>query len=216
MDDTTDSSVSPEDPLGSQGHQPHSLHGLHRGRPAQTASSSASSTRATGATWASRRRLRSPATSSAPWSASARSSWCATPRAPSAWSRTSAPTAACSSAVSAHGNRKAEGFTCPYHQWSYTLQGDLQGVPFRRGVQAGRQGQRRHARRLQARRPRPQQAQGRQRAAAWCSPRFDADVESLEDFLGPDILRLLRPPVQRPQADASSATTASAFRATGS
>ncbi len=31
-----------------------------------------------------------------------------------------------------HGNRK--GFVCPYHQWSYTLKGDLQGVPFRRGV----------------------------------------------------------------------------------
>jgi salicylate 5-hydroxylase large subunit len=31
-----------------------------------------------------------------------------------------------------HGNR--ESFTCPYHQWNYTLAGDLQGVPFRRGV----------------------------------------------------------------------------------
>jgi len=28
----------------------------------------------------------------------------------------------------------ATEFVCPYHQWSYTLQGDLQGVPFRRGV----------------------------------------------------------------------------------
>lgn len=31
-----------------------------------------------------------------------------------------------------HGNIKE--FVCPYHQWSYTLQGDLQGVPMRRGV----------------------------------------------------------------------------------
>jgi salicylate 5-hydroxylase large subunit len=31
-----------------------------------------------------------------------------------------------------HGNKKE--FVCPYHQWSYTLSGDLQGVPFRRGV----------------------------------------------------------------------------------
>jgi salicylate 5-hydroxylase large subunit len=31
-----------------------------------------------------------------------------------------------------HGNR--ESLTCPYHQWNYTLSGDLQGVPFRRGV----------------------------------------------------------------------------------
>ncbi|MBV9891124.1 MAG: aromatic ring-hydroxylating dioxygenase subunit alpha, partial [Rhizobacter sp.] len=30
------------------------------------------------------------------------------------------------------GNRK--DFTCPYHQWNYSLKGDLQGVPFRRGV----------------------------------------------------------------------------------
>ena len=31
-----------------------------------------------------------------------------------------------------HGNRTE--FVCPYHQWSYTLEGELQGVPFRRGV----------------------------------------------------------------------------------
>lgn len=32
----------------------------------------------------------------------------------------------------AHGNTKE--FVCPYHQWSYTLKGDLQGIPFKRGV----------------------------------------------------------------------------------
>jgi salicylate 5-hydroxylase large subunit len=31
-----------------------------------------------------------------------------------------------------HGNRKT--LVCPYHQWSYSLAGDLQGVPFRRGL----------------------------------------------------------------------------------
>lgn len=30
------------------------------------------------------------------------------------------------------GNNKE--FVCPYHQWSYDLKGNLQGVPFRRGV----------------------------------------------------------------------------------
>ncbi len=33
---------------------------------------------------------------------------------------------------SSQGNAKE--FVCPYHQWSYTLKGDLQGVPFKRGV----------------------------------------------------------------------------------
>ena len=31
-----------------------------------------------------------------------------------------------------HGNRSE--FVCPYHQWNYDLQGNLIGVPFRRGV----------------------------------------------------------------------------------
>ncbi|MGH8811171.1 MAG: aromatic ring-hydroxylating dioxygenase subunit alpha [Advenella sp.] len=34
--------------------------------------------------------------------------------------------------------RKNQGntneFVCPYHQWSYSLKGDLQGIPFKRGV----------------------------------------------------------------------------------
>jgi salicylate 5-hydroxylase large subunit len=30
-------------------------------------------------------------------------------------------------------------WNCPYHQWNYDLEGNLQGVPFRRGVKAGGQ-----------------------------------------------------------------------------
>ena len=35
-----------------------------------------------------------------------------------------------------HGNRSE--FVCPYHQWNYDLQGNLIGVPFRRGVKQDR------------------------------------------------------------------------------
>ena len=31
-------------------------------------------------------------------------------------------------------NGQAKDFLCPYHQWNYSLKGDLQGVPFIRGV----------------------------------------------------------------------------------
>jgi salicylate 5-hydroxylase large subunit len=34
-----------------------------------------------------------------------------------------------------HGNSR--DLTCPYHQWSYDLKGNLQGVPYRRGVKRG-------------------------------------------------------------------------------
>ena len=35
---------------------------------------------------------------------------------------------------SQRGNTKE--FVCPYHQWSYDLKGNLQGVPFKRGVRS--------------------------------------------------------------------------------
>src|SRR6185437_2616289 len=85
-----------------------------------------------------------------------------------------------------HGNRK--DFTCPYHQWNYSLKGDLQGVPFRRGV--------RHEGIVQGGMPadfKPQEhGLTKLRVAARGGvvfASFDAEVESLEDFLGPTILR---------------------------
>ena len=85
-----------------------------------------------------------------------------------------------------HGNRK--DFTCPYHQWNYSLKGDLQGVPFRRGVkQDGK---------VQGGMPadfKPaDNGLNKLKVAARGGvvfASFDHDVEPLEDFLGPAILR---------------------------
>ncbi len=33
-----------------------------------------------------------------------------------------------------HGQGNTREFVCPYHQWTYDLKGNLQGVPFKRGV----------------------------------------------------------------------------------
>jgi anthranilate 1,2-dioxygenase large subunit len=33
-----------------------------------------------------------------------------------------------------HNQGNAKEFVCPYHQWSYDLKGNLQGIPFKRGV----------------------------------------------------------------------------------
>ncbi len=84
-----------------------------------------------------------------------------------------------------HGNRKE--FVCPYHQWNYALKGDLQGVPFRRGVkQAGKVvgGM-------------PPDFEPREHGLTKLKvavrggvvfASFDPDVEPLETFLGPAIL----------------------------
>ncbi|MCM5680042.1 aromatic ring-hydroxylating dioxygenase subunit alpha [Schlegelella sp. S2-27] len=84
-----------------------------------------------------------------------------------------------------HGNRKE--FVCPYHQWSYTLQGDLQGVPFRRGVKQDGQ--------VQGGMPadfKPgEHGLTKLKVAARGGvvfASFDADVEPFEDYLGPTIL----------------------------
>jgi salicylate 5-hydroxylase large subunit len=85
-----------------------------------------------------------------------------------------------------HGNKKE--FVCPYHQWSYTLQGDLQGVPFRRGV--------RQDGKVNGGMPADFDPKDHGLTALKVASRggvvfasFDHNVESLEDFMGPTILK---------------------------
>ncbi len=84
-----------------------------------------------------------------------------------------------------HGKRTE--FVCPYHQWSYTLQGDLQGVPFRRGVKQGG--------RINGGMPADFTTQDHGLTKLRVATRgglvfatFDHTMESLEDFIGPAVL----------------------------
>ncbi len=84
-----------------------------------------------------------------------------------------------------HGNRKA--FVCPYHQWTYSLKGDLLGVPFRRGVRQGSQ--------VNGGMPADFDPKDHGLTALKVASRggvvfaaFDHGVESLEDYMGPTIL----------------------------
>jgi len=82
----------------------------------------------------------------------------------------------------------AQSFRCPYHQWNYDLQGHLIGVPFRRvvnldgrvngGMPADFDLEAHGLRRLRV---------STRGGAVFAS--FDQNVESFEDFLGPEILR---------------------------
>lgn len=84
-----------------------------------------------------------------------------------------------------HGNRKE--FVCPYHQWSYTLKGDLQGVPLRRGVkQDGKVNGGMPADFQTAENGLNKLKVATRGGVVFAS--FDHQIESLEDFLGPVIL----------------------------
>lgn len=84
-----------------------------------------------------------------------------------------------------HGNKKE--FVCPYHQWSYTLKGDLQGVPFRRGVkQDGKVNGGMPADFKTTDHGLNKLKVATRGGVVFAS--FDHNVESLEDFMGPTIL----------------------------
>ncbi|WZB71430.1 Rieske 2Fe-2S domain-containing protein [Achromobacter xylosoxidans] len=78
---------------------------------------------------------------------------------------------------------KVADFTCPYHQWNYDLEGNLQGVPFRRGA-LGRGGMPRDFDPKQngIRKLRSVNRGG----SVWAT--FAEDAPSFEDYCGPEVL----------------------------
>ncbi len=85
-----------------------------------------------------------------------------------------------------HGHRSS--FICPYHQWSYKLDGSLQGVPFRRGVKQDGQ--------VHGGMPADFDLAANGLTRLKVATRggvvfasFDHEVEPFEDFLGPEILK---------------------------
>jgi salicylate 5-hydroxylase large subunit len=82
----------------------------------------------------------------------------------------------------AHGNAKS--FQCPYHQWTYDLKGKLIGVPFRNGIKELGGGMPEafdlgdH--------PLKRLTVAERNGVVFVS--FHDDVESLEDYLGPEMI----------------------------
>ena len=88
---------------------------------------------------------------------------------------------------------RVDGFQCVYHAWSYSLQGDLQGVAFEGGVQG--QGGMPAAFRKSDHGPR------KLRVASYCGlvfGSFDDDVPPLEEYLGPGICERIERVLHRP------------------
>jgi salicylate 5-hydroxylase large subunit len=78
-------------------------------------------------------------------------------------------------------------FLCPYHQWTYDLKGNLQGVPFRRGLK--KDGEIRGGMPKDfnpANHPLTKLKVGVRNGVIFAS--FDHDVESLESYFGPEII----------------------------
>jgi len=83
-----------------------------------------------------------------------------------------------------HSQGNATEFVCPYHQWSYDLKGNLQGVPFKRGV--NREGGMPKDFRNEDHGLRKLHVATRN-GVVFAS--YAADMESLEDYMTPEILK---------------------------
>jgi len=84
-----------------------------------------------------------------------------------------------------HG--KVKEFVCPYHQWNYDLKGNLQGVPFRRGVKQDGQVKGGMPKDFKpAEHGLTQLRVARRGGVVFAS--FDENVEPFEDFVGPEML----------------------------
>lgn len=83
------------------------------------------------------------------------------------------------------GNKKE--LVCPYHQWNYSLKGDLQGVPFLRGVKRDGQVQGGMPKEFKTKENHLNKLRVATRGGVVFAS-FNHDIESFEDFLGPEIL----------------------------
>ncbi|WP_017524095.1 aromatic ring-hydroxylating dioxygenase subunit alpha [Pusillimonas noertemannii] len=83
------------------------------------------------------------------------------------------------------GNKKE--LVCPYHQWNYSLKGDLQGVPFLRGVKRDGQVQGGMPKEFKTKENNLHKLRVATRGGVVFAS-FNHEVESFEDFLGPEIL----------------------------
>ena len=82
---------------------------------------------------------------------------------------------------------RAKELLCPYHQWTYSLKGELQGVPFRRGVRKdGKVNGGMPADFKPSEHGLTQLKVARRGGVVFAS--FDHNVQPFEEFLGPTIL----------------------------
>ena len=106
---------------------------------------------------------------------------------------------------------KADSFICPYHNWTYDLKGDLTAIPFRRGVK-GLGGAPKDfdmsefgLRRFHV------ATRGGVIFATACD-----DMESIEEYLGPEICAEFDAHVRRDRIQAAGRATGTSCPATGS